>query len=553
MTVHVTFDEDRETQLASLRATGRSTTELVDLLIECAEQGSYDTKRRMDFCQEAYHQAVALRYPLGRLRSLTLQSQMLNLQARGDQALPLALEALTLLPQVSDPRLVAQVYALLAETYRLLGQYAEALQYNLEALKRYQHIGDPAQEAKLLNLIGMIHEHLGAYERAKAFMHQALEIYQRIGDRSNEALLLNNIAFQDVKLGDYAQAHATIEQCLRVCNELRQLTAHVRPYGYALDTLSEVLSRLNKLDEAEQSIIHALEENRLPDGTMRYGDLEIFCWYTMGRIQKLRRNWEVAEVAFTKALELSTKIGMKNNQLLALQEIVVVYEQQGDFTHALASLRKLAQLRREIFNEEQNRKVQNLRVCYEAELLQRERVLLQEQYQELEQSVRALQTAQAELHSALDALRRHTTEQERLLFEREQQQQLIRETSMPVLPLTDTILIMPLIGVLDHDRLHYLQEQALKTVQRTRSKYLLFDITGIARIDDHAATGLVRTIAAVRLLGTQVMVIGIAPKVAQAFVALGGDLQGIRTVVNLQLALQLLGIVPSDSRNARHF
>ncbi len=52
------------------------------------------------------------------------------------------------------------------------------------------------------------------------------------------------------------------------------------------------------------------------------------------------------------------------------------------------------------------------------------------------------------------------------------------------------------------------------------------------------AQGLIVTVQAGRLLGAEVMLVGIRPEVAQAIVGLGLNLNGIRTFSDLQTALQ---------------
>lgn len=54
--------------------------------------------------------------------------------------------------------------------------------------------------------------------------------------------------------------------------------------------------------------------------------------------------------------------------------------------------------------------------------------------------------------------------------------------SVPVLPVRDDTLVMPLIGVLDGDRLVQIREQALKRIEASRARRLLLDITGVPTI-----------------------------------------------------------------------
>jgi rsbT co-antagonist protein RsbR len=143
----------------------------------------------------------------------------------------------------------------------------------------------------------------------------------------------------------------------------------------------------------------------------------------------------------------------------------------------------------------------------------------------------ALQVALAEVQARAD-------EQARLLAENEQQRATILEMSVPVLPVSPDTLVMPLVGAMDSGRLRQLHEQALHALERSTARRLLLDITGVPVVDSQVAQGLIVAVQAGRLLGAEVMLVGIRPEVAQAIVGLGLDLRSIRTFSDLQTALQ---------------
>jgi rsbT co-antagonist protein RsbR len=119
----------------------------------------------------------------------------------------------------------------------------------------------------------------------------------------------------------------------------------------------------------------------------------------------------------------------------------------------------------------------------------------------------------------------------------EQQHEVIREMSVPVLPVLSTAMVIPLIGALDSGRMQQIEEQALAAVERSESRHLILDVTGVPIIDTHVAQGLLRVIQAVRLLGAEVMLVGVRPEVAQALVGLGIDMRSVITRSTLQSGL----------------
>jgi rsbT co-antagonist protein RsbR len=143
----------------------------------------------------------------------------------------------------------------------------------------------------------------------------------------------------------------------------------------------------------------------------------------------------------------------------------------------------------------------------------------------------------AALQAALTEVQARAEEQAQLLAENEQQRTTIHEMSVPVIPVSEMAMIVPLVGALDSPRLARLHEQALQAIERKATRYLILDITGVIMVDSQVAQGLIFVVQSARLLGTEVLLVGIRPEVAQAIVQLGLNLGGVRTFSTLQIAL----------------
>lgn len=126
-------------------------------------------------------------------------------------------------------------------------------------------------------------------------------------------------------------------------------------------------------------------------------------------------------------------------------------------------------------------------------------------------------------------------ERERVIRE---QQAAIRELSTPVLQVRERLLILPIIGALDSQRARQLTEQLLETIQTSRAKVVVLDITGGAAIDMTVADHLVQTVRACRLMGAEAIITGVSPRIARTLVDLGVDLTMLKTVGDLQGGLE---------------
>ncbi|MEP7191098.1 MAG: substrate-binding domain-containing protein [Roseiflexaceae bacterium] len=138
----------------------------------------------------------------------------------------------------------------------------------------------------------------------------------------------------------------------------------------------------------------------------------------------------------------------------------------------------------------------------------------------------------------------------------EAQRGTIQQLSTPIIPITDQILVLPLIGEITSTRAQQVMEKMLEAIITHRAEVLIVDITGVALIDTQVADYLLKASRAVQLLGSTTILVGITPEVAQTIVQLGIDLSGIVTHSNLQSGLAyaraLVGRAGSkSSTNAR--
>jgi rsbT co-antagonist protein RsbR len=151
---------------------------------------------------------------------------------------------------------------------------------------------------------------------------------------------------------------------------------------------------------------------------------------------------------------------------------------------------------------------------------------------------RRVQMQTEALRKTLQELEQQTLHQDQLLKEIAGQREVIRELSLPILPVGREVLVAPLIGALDQERMQQLQSQVLKRVERIHARLLILDVTGVPIIDTHVAQGLMNLVQGLRLLGANVALVGVRPEVAQTIVALGVHLRDVEVFSDLGSALQ---------------
>lgn len=99
-----------------------------------------------------------------------------------------------------------------------------------------------------------------------------------------------------------------------------------------------------------------------------------------------------------------------------------------------------------------------------------------------------------------------------------------RQLSIPIAPIHDGVLVVPLVGALDDYRAQVLTHRILDAISQSRTQLLLLDISGVVGVDAEVAARLLQTVKAARLLGTEVVLVGISPEAARMMIAENVDL-----------------------------
>jgi rsbT co-antagonist protein RsbR len=120
----------------------------------------------------------------------------------------------------------------------------------------------------------------------------------------------------------------------------------------------------------------------------------------------------------------------------------------------------------------------------------------------------------------------------------EVQRAAIRELSTPIIEVWESVLCLPVVGVLDSTRSAEMTEALLSAIVEKRAECAIIDITGIQVMDTGTADHFLRMARAVRLLGANCLLTGINPAIAQTIIHMGVDLSGVVTHRTMRNALQ---------------
>ena len=121
----------------------------------------------------------------------------------------------------------------------------------------------------------------------------------------------------------------------------------------------------------------------------------------------------------------------------------------------------------------------------------------------------------------------------------EKQSRALLELSTPTIQLWESILVLPILGVLDSRRAQDMTDVMLHKIQETNALTIIIDITGVPTVDSSVANHLIKITKATKLMGCECILSGIGPEIAQTLVHLGINLEMIETSSNLKSAFQL--------------
>ncbi len=174
-----------------------------------------------------------------------------------------------------------------------------------------------------------------------------------------------------------------------------------------------------------------------------------------------------------------------------------------------------------------------------------------ETLQRLEEAAMEVERRAAEAFRQAEAKAALVEELDQKLGIIETQHQEILALSAPLLEVGDSILAVPIVGALTATRTIEIMTRLLNAIVDRQVERVVVDLTGLETIEIDTADQLMGIIRAIRLLGSEAIITGIRPGVAQIIVELGIDLSAFVTKRTLRAALMTSSESVNKSRKAK--
>lgn len=117
--------------------------------------------------------------------------------------------------------------------------------------------------------------------------------------------------------------------------------------------------------------------------------------------------------------------------------------------------------------------------------------------------------------------------------------QLVENLSVPIIPITPSVSILPLIGSVDAFRTSIMEEKVLMEVSASRIQTLIMDLSGIADMEPEVIYHLLKILNGTKMMGCKTVITGLRPDVVRKMIHMDLSFdQKAETLGTLQQALK---------------
>ncbi|MCM3742231.1 STAS domain-containing protein [Oceanobacillus luteolus] len=104
-----------------------------------------------------------------------------------------------------------------------------------------------------------------------------------------------------------------------------------------------------------------------------------------------------------------------------------------------------------------------------------------------------------------------------------EQRKLVEHLTVPIIPVSSWIAVLPLIGKFDSYRMETIEEKALSEISRLDIETLIIDLSGIPDIDEYTLDKFEKVVSGIKLMGSEPVLTGLMPNLAHKMASLGAN------------------------------
>ncbi len=225
-----------------------------------------------------------------------------------------------------NPKMIAEAYNDLGDTYRLKHDYKKGLSCLKKALKIRQKLGDSLKIADTLHNMGIIYVIDSQYQKALTSFKKALSIYKSLGNKFYIGSTLNCIGELHRICHRYEQAKSFLQEALKIKKEL----GNEEEIARGLNNLGATHFYLGEYDQA---INYYLESLKLNEKIKNKKEMT-FNLENLGDAYRKIGDYQNALEFCQKGLKLALEIDFTERVGRIFEELGITYFELGDYQKA---------------------------------------------------------------------------------------------------------------------------------------------------------------------------------------------------------------------------
>ncbi|RSD28851.1 STAS domain-containing protein [Mesobacillus subterraneus] len=101
------------------------------------------------------------------------------------------------------------------------------------------------------------------------------------------------------------------------------------------------------------------------------------------------------------------------------------------------------------------------------------------------------------------------------------QRELVEHLSVPIIPISNSVAVLPLIGMIDEYRMRIIEEKVLMDIARLKVQTLIMDLSGIADMEMNVIDHLQKVLNGVVMMGSKAVITGMRPELVRKMIHTG--------------------------------
>lgn len=101
------------------------------------------------------------------------------------------------------------------------------------------------------------------------------------------------------------------------------------------------------------------------------------------------------------------------------------------------------------------------------------------------------------------------------------QREIMEDLSVPIIPLSPSISILPLIGAVDASRAAIIEEKVLNQIGSSRIETLIIDLSGVVDMSPEVIRHLTKVLEGIKMMGCESVITGLRPEIVKTMIRQG--------------------------------